>query len=136
MGDRLENPTFIQQRELLYYAAALFVGILIIVSLLYSRRSTEHMVATYAPLVDATMEIKLEATIAHLWFEEIISGDRHEDIETVWTHLDQSAWYATAILEGGENEEGIFIPLEDPALRNEIADVQGKIASFPGRQPR
>ena len=30
------------------------------------------MVAEHAPLIDAAMEIKFEATTSHLWFEEII----------------------------------------------------------------
>jgi len=41
----------------------------------------------YTPLVDASMEIKLEATTAHLWFEEVISGDRTVDINEVWRYL-------------------------------------------------
>ena len=77
----------------------------------------DRMITMYTPLVDAAMEIKLEATTAHLWFEEILSGDPHEKIETVWGHLDQADWYATAMLEGGENSEGIFIPLDDPQLQ-------------------
>ena len=43
------------------------------------------------------MEIKFEATEAHLWLEEIISGDRSEDINAVWKHLDIADWYAEGI---------------------------------------
>jgi len=88
------------------------------------------MTAHHAPLVDATIEIKLEAAIGHLWFEEIISDDRNEDISMVWEHLDRSAWYARAMLEGGENSHGVFIPLHDPALRREIEEVLVKIREF------
>jgi hypothetical protein len=77
----------------------------------YSLYNGNIMAVRYAPLVDAAMEIKFEVTIAHLWFEEMISGDRTVDIEDVWGHLDQSRWYAEAMLEGGENPEGKFVPL-------------------------
>ncbi len=70
-----------------------------------------------SPLVDATMKIKLETTTAHLWFEEIISGDRIEKIEDVIKHIDNAIWYATAMLEGGENPEGSFVPLANPIMR-------------------
>ena len=88
------------------------------------------MAIKYAPLMDAAMEIKLEATTAHLWFEELISGDRFEDINEVKQHLDQAQWYASAMLEGGENPEGKFIPLKNPILRGEIEKVLQKIKTF------
>ncbi len=90
----------------------------------------QRIAARHAPLVDAAMEIKLEATVAHLWFEEIMSGDRNEDIESVWHHLDKAMWYATVMLDGGENEEGVFLPIESPELRNQIESVRKNIQSF------
>ena len=110
MGEKINKDVFSHHGELRYYLAALFVGILILASLFYSKESSERMVKTYAPLVDAAMEIKYETAIAHLWFEEVISGDTQEDIATVWLHLDQAAWYMTAMLDGGENSEGFLFP--------------------------
>jgi PAS domain S-box-containing protein len=89
-----------------------------------------RMAAVHAPLVDAAMEIKLEATTAHLWFEEVISGDRHESIDAVLAHLEEADWYARAMLEGGENPEGKFVPLDDLALREDIRQVRSKLAEF------
>ena len=77
----------------------------------------------YTPLIDATMEIKLEATMAHLWFEEIISGDQTVDINNIWANLDQSEWYAQAMLDGGTNDEGTFLALNNPDLRNQIEET-------------
>jgi len=96
----------------------------------YSFTLGDRMISKYAPLVDAAMEIKLEATTAHLWLEEILSGDHLEGIASVRQHLSSSQWYATAMLEGGENPEGIFTPVTDPALRSEIEDVITKIIRF------
>lgn len=102
----------------------------IIAAMIFSLFNGTRLAEIHAPMQDAAMEIKLEAAIAHLWFEEIISGDRYEDISQVWSHLDQSAWYANAMLIGGENMEGKFIPLTDPVLRREVRDVIEKIKQF------
>ena len=112
------------------YALISVVGLIITGILSYGFYTGDRMSRIYAPLVDATMEIKLEATIAHLWFEEIVTGDRHEELETVWKHLDAADWYAKAMLEGGENPEGIFISLDNNKMRREIRDVQEKLMAF------
>jgi two-component system, cell cycle sensor histidine kinase and response regulator CckA len=112
------------------YLLICVVGLMITGILGYGFFKGDRMNKEYAPLIDAAMEIKLEATTAHLWFEEIISGDRHEDINSAWKHQDQAEWYAQAMLEGGKNQEGIFIPLDDPEMRRKIKDVQGKLKEF------
>lgn len=106
------------------------VALLIAGAMGYSLHMGNRMTARYAPLVDAAMEIKLNATTAHLWFEEIISGDHREDIAAVWGYLDEAEWYARAMLEGGVNPEGTFIPLRDPLLRREIEAVLAKQKQF------
>ena len=115
-----------------YGPIPLIVGLslLVVGTMVWSLFTGTRIAAIHAPLADAAMEIKFEAALGHLWFEEVISGDRHEDIAVAWKHLDQSAWYARAMLEGGENSEGDFIPLHDPALRGEIEDVLAKILEF------
>lgn len=76
-----------------------------------------------APLGDAAMEIKLTATHAHLLFEEIMSGDEGEDINLVWELIDESRFYANAILSGGTNDEGTFYATESEPVRQSIAKV-------------
>jgi len=88
------------------------------------------MTLRFTPLIDAAMEMRLEATTAHLWFEEIISGDRKVEIETVWTHLDRAQWYTSAMLVGGESLEGKFIALSDPVIIQEVLLVQGSLKEF------
>ncbi|RDH85491.1 MAG: PAS domain-containing sensor histidine kinase [endosymbiont of Escarpia spicata] len=70
-----------------------------------------------APLIDATMEVKYELSLYHLWFEELVQQDPTVDREQVWQHLNQARWYANAMLEGGENREGRFQALDDPIPR-------------------
>lgn len=98
----------------------ILVGAMVFAITLYSLNTGLRLAERYTPLIDATMEIKLEAATAHLWFEEILTNDRTEDIDSVRQHLQQSDWYAEAMLKGGANEEGTFIPLDDPVLRGKI----------------
>ncbi len=106
------------------------VALIVIIAMIYSFYSSNLMINKYSPLVDATMEVKLEATTAHLWFEEILSGDRYENIEEIFTHIDQSIWYAIAMLEGGKNQEGTFLPLSDLALRKEVSATIENLKEF------
>ncbi len=96
----------------------------------YSLYSSNRIILKYMPLVDAAMEIKLEASTAHLWFEEIASGDRHENIDVVLMHIDEAKWYANAMLEGGRNPKGVLLPLDDPLLREEIKTVVVNLDEF------
>ncbi len=83
-----------------------------------------------APLSDAAMEIKLSAAEAHLKFEEIISGDQTEDINQVYSMLDESIWYANAILHGGKNDEGTFVATNNPEVRAKILRTRELLQQF------
>ena len=87
-----------------------FVASVVIASMGYIFYVANHMVAVHTPLHCAAMEIKTEVTTAHLWFEEIIAGDRQESIDTVWGHLDEADWHAQAMVEGGENQQATYYP--------------------------
>ncbi|MGB3209691.1 MAG: ATP-binding protein [Desulforhopalus sp.] len=106
------------------------VAIIIFVSLAYSFYSSSRMIGKYSPLVDATMEIKLEATSAHLWFEELLAGDKNENFDDITKHLDHAKWYARAMLEGGKNPEGTYLPLSDLVPRGEVAATIDLINQF------
>jgi C4-dicarboxylate-specific signal transduction histidine kinase len=84
----------------------------------------------YVPLVRASGEIKLDATLAHLWFEEILSGDRHESMDEVWGRLETARRNARAMIEGGGGSERGIVPLDDPGLRVKIRSVEEKLAEF------
>ncbi len=90
----------------------------------------EEVAVDLAPLGDAAMEIKLTATQAHLLFEEIMAGDEGESIDQVWELLDETLFYADAILRGGENDEGRFVASRDPAVLERVGLVRERAASF------
>ena len=104
-----------------FLIALITVAALVIIFISFSQGY--RMTAKHSGLIDAAMEIKLEATFAHLWLEELLSGDEYESIEKVKGHLTTSAWYAHAMLDGGTNSEGTFIALEDEAIREVTTDV-------------
>ncbi|OOZ40220.1 hypothetical protein BOW53_08610 [Solemya pervernicosa gill symbiont] len=108
----------------------LVIGLVVSSAVLYSFKLGSRMSDLYAPMIDAAMEIKFEATTAHLWFEEMMSGDRSESIESVRSHLDAAEWYAQAMLSGGQNQEGDFLPLEDAVMRGHIENVLLKLTEF------
>jgi len=83
-----------------------------------------------APLADAAMEIKLTATTAHLLFEEIMAGDEGEDIKEVWSLLNETLFYADAILKGGKNDEGTFVATQSPEVRSKLESVRAQVVQF------
>lgn len=106
------------------------ISLVAISAMIYSFNLSYKMSAENYPLVDATMQIKLETTTAHLWFEEIISGDRNEKIENVIQHIDHAIGYADAMLNGGKNPLGIIVPTANPKMRKDIKEVLIKINKF------
>jgi len=126
----IERTASLSRKLWQIYLPVGFVGLLVVVTLWYAMSTGSRVAKQYYPLADAAMEIKLEVTTAHLWFEEIVGGDQHEDISVVWHHIDQAEWYAQAMLEGGQNDKGTYIPLDDPILQQKIQKVLEKIKVF------
>lgn len=124
------NNQKIFQFPVTIFLVIITISIIVIGVVAYSFHLGYRMSAKFSPLVDATMEIRLETTTAHLWFEEIISGDRNEKIENVLKRIDKAMWYATAMLEGGDNSMGLIVPLTDPLIRKNIKEVLVKISTF------
>ncbi len=83
------------------------------------------------PLGDASMEIKLSATRAHLYFEEIMSGDEESNsLEEIQGLIDESIWYCDAIISGGKNDEGEYIASQDSAVVKLISSAKKKLILF------
>jgi len=109
----------------------LIAGVLAIIMIQSLYRTSSLVGITSAPQVDAIMEIKLQATTAHLWFEEIMSGAEDKElIPKVWEQLDEAIWYSTALLEGGKNEEGTFEALTDTKAISLLREVRENLKSF------
>lgn len=84
-----------------------------------------------APLVDASMEIKLTLTESHLWIEEVISGaEPPERIEVIRERINDAKFYAEVMLEGGIISEGVFYPFEDERTRQQVTELLEGINEF------
>ncbi|MBL4759250.1 MAG: PAS domain S-box protein [Mariprofundaceae bacterium] len=86
--------------------------------------------ALLSPLVDATMEIEILSTKAHLTFEKIMAGDETESIDEVWELLDQALWYADAITKGGENNRSVFYASTNPVVVEKTQQIRASIKRF------
>ncbi|OGW24577.1 MAG: hypothetical protein A3K09_05305 [Nitrospinae bacterium RIFCSPLOWO2_12_FULL_47_7] len=106
------------------------IGALVIGMVGFSFHYGNEMTMVYAPLIHASLEIKLKATAAHMRVVEILSGDSAKKSAVVWQRLDEADWYAQAMLSGGENQEGVFVPLDDPEMRRIITDVRRMLEKF------
>ncbi len=115
--------------RLMYLLVGLF-ALAVICSMGYIFTTGSRMAAKHAPLDDAVMEIQLQVAQAHLWFEEMISGDRTVNIDQIWELQDSADWYAQAMLKGGSSAKGVYIALDDADLRSRIRSVQAKLAEF------
>ncbi|MDX2091357.1 MAG: methyl-accepting chemotaxis protein [Kofleriaceae bacterium] len=82
------------------------------------------------PLSTASLKITEVATHAHLQFEEIVSGDATETMEEVHALIDEAAWYADAILTGGTNKFGTYVPARNPTVRALISKVRLELQEF------
>ena len=112
------------------YNHSLILGIVaffVLSAMGYSYRSCSEMITYFSPLIDAIMEIKVETTTGHLWLEEMLSGDRNESLEGVLDHFDKAIWYAKAMLQGGQNAEGSYLPLTEPVLKSQTTDVLDRL---------
>ena len=125
-----ENRFSFSRKVWQIYLPVGFIGLLVAATIWYAMSTGSRITKQYSPLVHAAMEVKLKVTTAHLWFEEIINGDRHKDIDEVWTHIDQAEWYTLAMLNGGQNEEGTLIPLDNPKFSQDILEALEKIRAF------
>ena len=110
--------------------ASILLASLLVVMMSFLFHQGYILLMEQRPMIEAAEKIKLHATAAHLWFEEIASGDQSESIEDVWEGLEQADWYSEALLSGGTNEEGTFYPLADERMRLSIEKIQQAIQEF------
>ena len=102
----------------------------IVLAMSYSFYLGRQVSERYAPLIGASMGIRLEATTAHLLFDEMRRGGQTADFSRVQQYLDKGKWFAQAMLDGGENEEGHYLPIKDPAMRHKLEKVINSINKF------
>lgn len=109
-----------------FASTTFFLVVLSATSIYFANR----MVSQYSTLVATSIEVKHEVAVAHLWFEEIISGDENESIDTVWYHLDESVRFLDEILLGSSNSLIEVLPVEDKEIRKLLHEAKNKLDVF------
>lgn len=89
-----------------------------------------HLLVKKSPLAEAAAEIKVNGTLAYLWFDEIMSGDTAQSIQEVWYYLEIADWHVVALLNGGESIMGSYEPVDDPELRKRLVTLRETLAEF------
>lgn len=79
----------------------IFIGVFVFIALGYGLYKVDRLSILQTKLIEASLEIGLEISDAHLHFHEALSKKSPQEIDQVWLHLETADRYALAILEGG-----------------------------------
>ncbi len=93
--------------------------IIILSSISYSFFLNQATTGRYMPLMYTMQQVQLKITTAHLWFEEIISGDRYVSINTVWSKISESENLLKAVLSENNNRYAIVL-IKNPKVKIKI----------------
>ncbi len=107
-------------RQYTFSILFLMASALIISVAVYSMNVAHRIADVHAPLVDASMEIQLELTKAHLLFEELMVGDNHIDMQQVLQHIKEAQWFIHAMAWGAKKDGMTYVPLDDGAFNHRI----------------
>ncbi len=109
------------------YAVLIITACAILGAMLFVLRSGNQMIDKIGPLADATMEIGMDATVAHLWLMEAGYREDHAYFDTARIYLVRADKIAAAMLQGGSIHGKRLVPLEDPAQRLELEQIRASL---------
>lgn len=112
------------------HAVVLITACLMLGTVLYSLYAINHMATVHEPRYRMVCSIALRTSDAHLWFEEIVSGDESRDINRVWNDLDSAEQGARLMLEGGELDGLTLYPVEEKELRVKLGQILTGLEEF------
>ncbi|MBA4373375.1 MAG: hypothetical protein C0402_11020 [Thermodesulfovibrio sp.] len=81
------------------------------------------------PLLNAVHTIRTEATMAHLWSEEVLEKDPDASIEEVWGHYDRAASSVAFLINRTANRNTLGIPINDPELIRTLKLLQAQLTA-------
>jgi len=110
---------------------ALFIlGMISIAILVWIDKLSEKQRRDFS-IANALMSVQIKAAASHLWLEEILSGDTHEDIGAVWKDIDSATNLAEGVLNGGQANLGLTLePLKDSRLRSQAEEIESLLVKF------
>jgi PAS domain S-box-containing protein len=101
-------------------------------SMIYIINVSKQLRAAHESLAHTPMQIKIEVTTAHLWFEEMISGDTDPNLQmdNIITYLNNADSCAKTFLQAGQSEFAGFEILDHPQLRPDAEQLIQKLSQF------
>jgi len=93
-------------RNVLFYTLPVTLLLLLLIFYLYdigAKKTREHIAHK-----DALMEIRIHLSTAHLWLEEILSGDKQESLETVIQSMNHAKWFSQTLISGNTSQAGFY----------------------------
>ncbi len=105
-------------------------GMIVMVIIAYSFYTSMNINRKYFPYLNTIFSIKHEITTSYIWLEELLIGDLNNSMDGVIKHVEKADWYIEILLEGGENTERTFLPVQDQEVRNKIDIVKEKLVSY------
>ncbi|MEO5349639.1 MAG: ATP-binding protein [Magnetococcus sp. YQC-3] len=64
-----------------------------------------------APLAHASVDIKYKLASFHLSLEELLQNSPEASRQKTWQYLTDAIWHIQAMLNGGSNEDGTYLPI-------------------------
>jgi PAS domain S-box-containing protein len=92
--------------------ALLLLG-LAVTGMVLSMRTNQGLHRDHLPVGRCMSSIQTSLALGHLWFEEVLAGDREENLREVQAFWDDAEELAHAVLEGRPTRFGTLPPLQD-----------------------
>ena len=120
----------LRKKDALIYLSLVAVMLVIILTMIYNLIENKRLNEKFAPLIEATKEIRVQTSLSHLWLEEILTGDTTITFDEVFIQIESAQWLVNSILEGGTNNRITIIPLQDTLLRKEVFLIQKNLDRY------
>ncbi len=106
------------------------LGVLSLGLLAWGYRINEMQGRGFARM-DAVMDLRISASVFHLWLEEHLHGQPGESPEHLWGDLARADALTDALLEGGSTEHGHQVePLDEPELRGQGEGIRAGLRTL------
>ncbi|HSB33088.1 MAG TPA: sensor histidine kinase [Nitrospirota bacterium] len=110
--------------------AVVLFGLLGAVLFAWTNHINEKQRVNYL-LLDAIMDVQIKTSTFHLWFEQVLAGDRAVDIKEVWEDHERALRLVDAVMNGGQSDHGLIPkPLDDPGKLSRAEKIKTLLASL------
>lgn len=111
-------------------AAVVLFGLLGAVLFAWTNHINEKQRVNYL-LLDAIMDVQIRTSTFHLWFEQVLAGDKAVDMKEVWEDHARAVNLVGVLIHGGQSEHGLISrPLDDHEMRRKAEKIKSLLASL------